>query len=636
MADPPEISNPLRARPPDLPEGVGGDRRVYPRLPIVARTTVHFAAGKKRQSFLAADVAPGGLFVLADELPAIWTAVRVDLERAGISVLQGVPATVAHVEEGETGQPRGFGLILQFATDDQRLALRQIYAAVERERKKVAPAARPAPPQAQAAARAALPPPQEIPRVASKDVAAGMRAREVTSRLLDVSHKISAEPVRARTAPAILVGVEGVERAVMFLSASDHLSVAGAFGVGQAGAQLADALHGHHLPRSEAGLLLGALESGEPLLVDFARLPATFSALLGRPAARKGALLPVRDGKRPMCLFYVDTGASGRSLGDLAVLAVAAVQVGIAVESYLLGRQLKKAIGEKGVAETELLAMTEKIAALEMDLSAKLEDAQLAAERERSGREQDRSVTEQVVLARGLEAEKLRAELAAATASARASKDQVLELGRAAEARAKAPPPPPTNAAKVKWAALGAGAALILALPAAFLGRSSEPTPPAAAVTSAPVVAAVPVPAPVAVAVPDPVPAPVPVEVPAPVAAPDPAPVPVAAPAPVAVAAPAPVAPAKPPKPPKVVDAAALVKKGEAALRGGQTDKAYAAFKQALAAPNPPPAAHRGLAAVYVMQGKEKDAAASYKKYLQLAPDAADAAQIRGLLEFMK
>ena len=78
-----------------------------------------------------------------------------------------------------------------------------------------------------------------------------------------------------------------------------------------------------------------------------------------------------------------------------------------------------------------------------------------------------------------------------------------------------------------------------------------------------------------------------------------------------------------------------VVKQGEAALRAGKTDDALAAFKAAIASNPQLGVAHRGMAMVLMMQGKEQDAKREYETYLQLAPTAPDAARIKQLISEM-
>jgi tetratricopeptide (TPR) repeat protein len=164
-------------------------------------------------------------------------------------------------------------------------------------------------------------------------------------------------------------------------------------------------------------------------------------------------------------------------------------------------------------------------------------------------------------------------------------------------------------------ALVGAGAALMAMV-------ALRPPPPAPQPPPAPVMT-------VAVPVPPPAPAPIVLQAP---------PLPVSKPEartevdkPSPPAAVPPPAPRKPPvrKSPAAAEHAAL---GDKALRAFNTSAARTAFETALKEDPSLPAAHRGLGMVYVLLGKNDEAKAEYEKYLQLAPDAPDADQIKRLL----
>ncbi len=78
--------------------------------------------------------------------------------------------------------------------------------------------------------------------------------------------------------------------------------------------------------------------------------------------------------------------------------------------------------------------------------------------------------------------------------------------------------------------------------------------------------------------------------------------------------------------------AAEAVARGDRAIRSFNTKEALAAFEGALKLDPTLPGAHRGMGMVYVLQGKNAEAKAEYQKYLEAAPDAPDAEQIRRLL----
>src|SRR6185437_14642671 len=65
----------------------------------------------------------------------------------------------------------------------------------------------------------------------------------------------------------------------------------------------------------------------------------------------------------------------------------------------------------------------------------------------------------------------------------------------------------------------------------------------------------------------------------------------------------------------------------------GDTDRALEDFKNAAAAGNEPPATHRGLGLIYRLTKRPAEARASFQRYLELAPQAADALMIRNYME---
>jgi tetratricopeptide (TPR) repeat protein len=71
------------------------------------------------------------------------------------------------------------------------------------------------------------------------------------------------------------------------------------------------------------------------------------------------------------------------------------------------------------------------------------------------------------------------------------------------------------------------------------------------------------------------------------------------------------------------------VRRGEAALEQGRADEALASFRAALENEPINAPAFRGLGMAYAMQGNDAQALQSYDKYLRLAPNAPDAAEIR-------
>jgi predicted Zn-dependent protease len=67
--------------------------------------------------------------------------------------------------------------------------------------------------------------------------------------------------------------------------------------------------------------------------------------------------------------------------------------------------------------------------------------------------------------------------------------------------------------------------------------------------------------------------------------------------------------------------------------RDGDLDAAIADFRSAVALGNEPPETHRGMGMIFRKQERLADARASFLRYLELAPQAADAAMIRSYLE---
>ena len=78
------------------------------------------------------------------------------------------------------------------------------------------------------------------------------------------------------------------------------------------------------------------------------------------------------------------------------------------------------------------------------------------------------------------------------------------------------------------------------------------------------------------------------------------------------------------------------VRRGESALEKGNADEALASFKAALDNESALPVAWRGLGMAYALQGNDAQALQAYQKYLDLAPTAADRADIRRSITELK
>jgi regulator of sirC expression with transglutaminase-like and TPR domain len=78
------------------------------------------------------------------------------------------------------------------------------------------------------------------------------------------------------------------------------------------------------------------------------------------------------------------------------------------------------------------------------------------------------------------------------------------------------------------------------------------------------------------------------------------------------------------------------VHRGEAALEHGHAEDALASFRGALDNEPGISVAYRGMGMAYAVQGNDSQALQAYEKYLQLAPTAPDAADIRRSISELK
>jgi tetratricopeptide (TPR) repeat protein len=109
--------------------------------------------------------------------------------------------------------------------------------------------------------------------------------------------------------------------------------------------------------------------------------------------------------------------------------------------------------------------------------------------------------------------------------------------------------------------------------------------------------------------------------------------------------APVPVPPAPPQKKPPARNTRAAmqhalalsqVRRGEAALEQGRADEALVNFRSALESEPNIPDAFRGMGMAFAAQGQNAQALWAYDKYLRLAPNAPDAAEIRHSIRELK
>lgn len=78
------------------------------------------------------------------------------------------------------------------------------------------------------------------------------------------------------------------------------------------------------------------------------------------------------------------------------------------------------------------------------------------------------------------------------------------------------------------------------------------------------------------------------------------------------------------------------LERGEKALESGRIFEALVAFHDALDEEPPPPQAARRLGDAYRLQEEDALALAAYQRYLELAPGAPDAAQVRAIVEELR
>src|SRR5712671_5595879 len=70
--------------------------------------------------------------------------------------------------------------------------------------------------------------------------------------------------------------------------------------------------------------------------------------------------------------------------------------------------------------------------------------------------------------------------------------------------------------------------------------------------------------------------------------------------------------------------------------KGSDHDAAIADYQAAVAVGGEPPETHRGLGSIYRLRRRPLEATASYRRYLDLAPDAPDSAMIKSYLEELR
>lgn len=135
---------------------------------------------------------------------------------------------------------------------------------------------------------------------------------------------------------------ESVERAVLFMAAPTRLLVLGAYGYTALGQSLAEHTRQYQIPIEHAGMLAESLRDARSRTVSYedARLPESFTALIGRPSSGTCAIFPLLGSRKVIATLYVDNGRKHTPIDDIELLEIATSQVGMFYENELLRRQL--------------------------------------------------------------------------------------------------------------------------------------------------------------------------------------------------------------------------------------------------------------------------------------------------------
>ncbi|MEM6457504.1 MAG: DUF4388 domain-containing protein [Acidobacteriota bacterium] len=148
---------------------------------------------------------------------------------------------------------------------------------------------------------------------------------------------------------------ESVERAVLFLVQQDRLVAVGAFGFSHDGRPLAELTRGLRLEPAPGGALRQVMDEAAPRVLDYDRadLPASFSAMLGRPSTGQVVIFPVLGAERPISVIYTDNGERNAPIEDVKILELATAQVGVAFENELLAQRGMSAFADAESGEFE-------------------------------------------------------------------------------------------------------------------------------------------------------------------------------------------------------------------------------------------------------------------------------------------
>jgi hypothetical protein len=135
---------------------------------------------------------------------------------------------------------------------------------------------------------------------------------------------------------------ESVERAVLFMAAPTRLVVLGAYGYTALDQSLAEHSRQFQIPMDQAGVLADSLRDSRSRSISYdeARLPESFTALIGRPSSGSCAVFPLLGSRKVIATMYVDNGRRHTPIDDTELLEIATSQVGMFYENELLRRQL--------------------------------------------------------------------------------------------------------------------------------------------------------------------------------------------------------------------------------------------------------------------------------------------------------
>jgi len=135
---------------------------------------------------------------------------------------------------------------------------------------------------------------------------------------------------------------DSVDRAILFLVKADRVVAAGGFGFDDDNRPLAERIRGQEIGLAEEHILSEAVRLGHAISMSFdrARLPESFTDVIGRPESDQVVVFPVMGSDRVILLIYTDNGKLENPIEEIDILDLVAAEVGIAFENEILRRQL--------------------------------------------------------------------------------------------------------------------------------------------------------------------------------------------------------------------------------------------------------------------------------------------------------